>query len=241
MARVHGLGPYKKTGDEYHGPCPGCGGKDRHWLKPNAGPDGTGSSGCRHCTEARCYSITFAVRFCGVTEDEARAFYGLESYSRKTLTLEALSRQKKLPVDFLRSLGIREAEGKNAGNLKIPYYQADGTPARSQIRSYGGAQWWNKPDARPIIPYGLDRRGSSTWLIFNEGCSDSWTFWHHGFPSLGIPGSTMHGKLTIEHLEGVDRVYLFKENDDKDDGTGGGKTFKRNILKRLHEIGYKQL
>ena len=51
----------------------------------------------------------------------------------------------------------------------------------------------------------------------------------------------MHGKLTIEHLEGVDRVYLFKEDDDKDDGTGGGKTFKRNILKRLHEIGYKQL
>ena len=77
LARAHGRGPYKKKGAEYHGECPNCGGKDRHWLTPTSGIGGTGFSACRQCEEANCNALDFGVRFCGLSREEARIELGL--------------------------------------------------------------------------------------------------------------------------------------------------------------------
>ena len=143
-------------------------------------------------------------------------------------TLEELSRQRRLPVDFLRSLDIMES----GRYIRIPYRQTDGTEARPQLRARDGEQKWADPKGLPIVPYGLDRLDTDEVCLV-EGASDCWTLWHAGCPALGIPGANMHRKLEAEHIRGLSRIHLVREADD------GGKTFERNIRTRLNTLGFR--
>lgn len=232
LARAHGLGPYKKTGDEYHGECPNCGGKDRHWLTPDGGDDGTGLSGCRHCVEANCRSIEFGVRFCQRPRDEVISFLGLEGTEpNQRFTVEAYSRKTGIPLWVLEERNIRP-EGNN---LLFPYYYRDGTEARPQMRARSGKQWWRKGDKREIITYGLDALNGAEELILNEGVSDWLTLTYTKFSALGVPGASMCGKVKAADLNGVRRVFIVKEADQ----SGGGDVFERNAKKRLVELGFR--
>ena len=145
-----------------------------------------------------------------------------------SFTLEELSHQRRLPVDFLRSLGLTSS-GTFIG---VPYRQADGTEARPQLRARDGMQRWGKSDGLPIVPYGLDRL-DSVEVALVEGASDCWTLWHAGLPAIGIPGASMHRKLAAEHIRGLSRIHIVREADD------GGKTFETNIRARLSELGFR--
>jgi putative DNA primase/helicase len=122
-----------------------------------------------------------------------------------TITIDALARDKKLPPEFLRSLGLRDiAEG-----VAIPYYLQDGSLApRQRTRtalSAGEGSRWNK-GAGPLVPYGLqklpDARAVES-LVMVEGESDSWTCWFHEIPCLGFPGATTTGCLQAGHVAGI--------------------------------------
>ena len=72
------------------------------------------------------------------------------------LTVEELARVKKLPLDFLHSLGLEN----QSNGVRIPYKLEDGTPAnRHRIRRTleHGDHWcyWTKGRPEEIVPYGL--------------------------------------------------------------------------------------
>ncbi|MEK7206171.1 MAG: hypothetical protein AAB254_11765, partial [candidate division NC10 bacterium] len=53
-----------------------------------------------------------------------------------------------------------------------------------------------------------------------------------GIPALGMPGADMTGKLSLEHLPGIDRLFVVREPD------RGGETFVAGVMRRLKEIGW---
>ena len=71
-----------------------------------------------------------------------------------------------------------------------------------------------------------------SYLILVEGESDCWSLWYHGFPALGIPGSSNVKCLAAEHVLGFDRIVIVSEPDI------AGQKFPLAIAARLREIGY---
>ncbi|AEG14986.1 phage/plasmid primase, P4 family [Desulfofundulus kuznetsovii DSM 6115] len=145
------------------------------------------------------------------------------------ITIESLAADKRLPVDFLRSLGVVQ----DSRFVKITYLLEDGSPAprqriRTALRAKDGSKW-AKGDGKPV-PYGLWRLAEAReagYLVLVEGESDCWTLWYHGFPALGIPGADMTEKLKLEHVKDIPRLYVVREPDK------GGDTFAAGIAKRL--------
>lgn len=153
---------------------------------------------------------------------------------RRAITVADLARDKRLPEQFLRSLGLRDRED----GVIIPYRLFDGRLAprqrlRTSMKANDGSLWLfgkGKP-----VPYGLDRveearRGG--FIVFVEGESDCWTLWYHGLPALGIPGADMTSKLEASHLEGIPLLFVVREPGN------GGETFTRGMAKRLRRFGW---
>src|SRR4029077_18376981 len=120
---------------------------------------------------------------------------------RRLITVADLAREKNIPEDFLRGLGLENCES----GVLVPYRCADQTLAprqriRSAIKAKEGRHWLPR-NGRPI-PYGLDRlaeRQQSGFLIIPEGESDCWTLWRPGFPGLGLSCARMTDLLEPEY------------------------------------------
>ena len=148
--------------------------------------------------------------------------------------VEGLASLKKLPVSFLRGLGVHDIPG---GGVSIPYRDLDGSDLF--VRERGTPACNGKPFDQAagvkLQPGGLDRLDSARragWLILVEGESDCWALWEQGVPALGIPGSNSFRVLTAEHLDGLHTVYVSQESDQ------AGKTFSEKVPAHLQELGY---
>ncbi|HYU77067.1 MAG TPA: hypothetical protein VEL31_30730, partial [Ktedonobacteraceae bacterium] len=155
--------------------------------------------------------------------------------TRHILSLLDLAQAKKLPWKFLCNLGIIE----ESRGLRIPYYTLDGAPApRYRIRTASIAKegsWWNKGPG-DITPYGLERLQEARqagFLVLVEGESDCWTLWYQHFPALGLPGAEMANKLQVEHLAGIERLYVVREPD------AAGTRFVEDIASLLTTWGWQ--
>ena len=153
------------------------------------------------------------------------------------LTLEMYAASKKLPLDFLRDLGV----GENAGtdwvpkHVTIPYYDSDGAcVAVRQRRNPNNKQRfaWNK-GGTPIV-YGawLDLNKTAKALILVEGESDAQSCWLHGLPALGIPGATNYQAAWTARYIGDRDVYIHVEPD------AGGQKFREKTMQALYDSGY---
>lgn len=153
------------------------------------------------------------------------------------LTLEMYAASKKLPLDFLRDLGVGENAGTDwvPGHVTIPYYDSDGAcVAVRQRRNPNNRQRfaWNKGGTP--IPYGawLDLNKDARALVLVEGESDAQSLWLHGIPALGVPGATNYrAEWTARYIGGRD-VYIHVEPDN------GGATFRAKVLQALFDSGY---
>jgi hypothetical protein len=182
-------------------------------------------------------AITRLAAMAGVSLNGAGSTAGNGNHSRSKhrITVEELAKDKKLPPEFLRSLGLKDT----AGGVDIPYHLPGGSLApRHQIR-YGlkanGGSCWDDNEG-PVVAYGLDRLAEAReagFLCLVEGTSDCWTLWHHKFPALGIPGASMTSKLEASHVAGISKLYIIREPDD------GGASFVHGFAGRLAEIGWK--
>lgn len=76
----------RKTGTEWAGPCPWCGGTDRFVVVTDGGQDGQGRYFCRQC-DAKGFASDFLEKFHHMTRQEAREALGLPS--GKTFTSAA--------------------------------------------------------------------------------------------------------------------------------------------------------
>jgi hypothetical protein len=151
----------------------------------------------------------------------------------ENITVAMLAKAKRLPVPFLKELGLRDV----ASGVEIPYYGPTGeeiaAKRRAALKAADGSYW---PRGLPLAAYGqwrLDAANKVGFLLLVEGESDCWTLWHHGLPALGLPGSGTAKTLLREHVEGVEKIYVHHEPD------RGGEMFVAGVRGRLAELGFK--
>ena len=154
--------------------------------------------------------------------------------SRPAITVDDVARDKRLPADFLRDLGLKNI----ADGVLIPYRLMNGSSApRNRVRTALVAKEGSRWDTREgeIVPYGLwklSEAQTTCHLIVPEGESDAWTLWYHGFPALSIPGAQMVKCLQPEHVAKIRKLFVVREPD------AGGSAFISAVLARLTNIGW---
>ena len=147
-------------------------------------------------------------------------------------TVKDYCREKKLPEEFIRSLGIRD--GKTG--ITIPYKDEEGKVISNRQRYHKDSPTrfsWAR--GSKVSLYGLWQLGKARRagrVLLMEGESDCHTLWHHGIEeALGVPGATTFHGDWVELLRGLD-VYIHHEGD------GGGDTFVNKICKTLEEKNF---
>jgi len=143
------------------------------------------------------------------------------------LTLKRYAEAKKLPVGFLRGLGLADAAYYNPHAVSIPYYDEEETLKATRYRTaLEGPDRFKWKKGSKLILYGLNRLKDARAMgcvVLVEGESDAQTLWFHGIPALGIPGSSSWKDEWADHLNDVETVYVVREPD------GAGKAMVEKI------------
>ncbi len=146
-------------------------------------------------------------------------------------TLEGYAKAKRLPVEYLKKLGLRDAKYQGSQALRIPYYSPDGSETAVRFRlaleksGEGDLRFKWRGGSKTSL-YGLERLEEvrkARYVVLVEGESDAQTLWLHGIPALGIPGADTWKPQWADYLESVEKVYAVVEPD------GGGETLKRKL------------
>ncbi len=149
------------------------------------------------------------------------------------ITVSTLAEAKRLPVDFLKSLGIGDFKYKGRAAVRIPYYGENGQELAVRFRlSLTGANRfkWRKGD-RPL-PYGLNRQDTAKktgWVLIVEGESDYWTCLLYDIPALAAPGKGIWPPSWGSYIKGCE-VYVWQEPDAED--------FTLRVLKSAPDLRY---
>jgi len=169
------------------------------------------------------------------------------------LTLSDLAAAKKLPVDFLRHLGLTDCRFQGSNAVRIPYADESGNIVAIRFRvglSPSGPRFkWRRGDRATL--YGLVRLEQIQrlgWVLLVEGETDCWTAWFHNLPALGIPGKSIwREEWGKKHLSGLD-VFVWQEPDAQDLVLRIAKTLPRfrvirspagiKDLSEAHLLGY---
>jgi hypothetical protein len=161
--------------------------------------------------------------------------------------LKNYARAKALPVEFLKKLGLTDRKYQGREEVRIPYRTEAGQEGAVRFRvgleksEEGDDRFRWRTGSKPTL-YGLwrlKRISKAGWVVLVEGESDTQTLWYYGFPALGIPGVETWKEAWVEHLEGIEKIYVVIEPDE------GGATLKdklstSGIHDRLHvlELGW---
>ncbi|MBC7234246.1 MAG: hypothetical protein H5T69_00270 [Chloroflexi bacterium] len=165
-----------------------------------------------------------------------------EGIQTHTLSLDDYARAKRLPADFLRTIGVDELVYNGASRVVIPYYDRDGQEVARRYRfSLVGKRrfaWARGSRAHPYGLWRLDDAHAAGYVILVEGESDAQTLWHYGIPALGIPGASTWRADWAEYLRNATpgatptatpAVYVWQEPDQ------GGKAFVQKVGQTLPE------
>lgn len=154
----------------------------------------------------------------GLDPSSFRKKAGKKKPKTKGLTLVELSEAKKLPIEFLRNLGLREKLNQGIPEVWFPYFDEHqnlvAVRRRLALSGSGNDKFrWRKGDE--LIPYGLWKLGeihSCGWVLLLEGESDLATARFYKLPSISIPGKSTWKPEWARYFEGL-RVYLWMEPD----------------------------
>lgn len=219
----------KRSGDSGHQWMAICPAHDdnQQSLAIGAGSDGKVLLkcyvGCSFASIVRSLNLEMTDLF---PEDDAR--------KPERVTVGRLAFDKRLPSEFLRNeCGLADDDGK----VTIPYYGEDkkriATKDRKALSAKDGSFW---PRGMALAAYGLWRLADARaagFVVIVEGESDCWTLWLHGVPAIGIPGASATKIVTLAILEGVSKLYVWREPD------AGGKEFAAGIARQLDVLAYK--
>jgi P4 family phage/plasmid primase-like protien len=151
------------------------------------------------------------------------------------LTLQEYTSTKRLPIDELQRIGVRQSSyGQVKAAIRTPYFRLNGEPSvRFRVNLNGDKNkrhYWRRGDKACL--YGEWYLGSPGFLavgyiVIVEGESDCQTCWFNGgFPALGLPGA---GQWNEERdaplLAGVHTVFAVVEPDE------GGKVLLSRITR----------
>ena len=133
-------------------------------------------------------------------------------------TLAKLAQAKKLSIQFLESLGLRDDPVRG---VRIPYYDRRNIHVLDRFRrlmnsSTQGVRFTQSKGSKTTL-YGLWRLDPAiTRVLLVEGESDCWTAWAHPIENLqvlGIPGSKGAKKEYAELLQGFEEIMVWDERD----------------------------
>ena len=136
--------------------------------------------------------------------------------SQQGLTLQEYSDGKKIPLGFLRNLGLTDAKRAGSPIIRIPYLDETGTETAIRFRlSLDGPSKFAWRTASRLSLYGIWRLAKgSDYVILVEGESDCHTLWHNDLPALGLPGAGQWKELRdADHLAGFKKIFLVVEPD----------------------------
>jgi hypothetical protein len=109
-------------------------------------------------------------------------------------TLAVYAEAKKIPVEFLRSVGLSEFKLNGIPVLRIPYFDASGAEVAVRFRiALEGKKRFVWRNGSKTCLYGLDRLTDAHiagYVMLVEGESDCHTLWQHQLSALGLPGNT---------------------------------------------------
>jgi hypothetical protein len=132
--------------------------------------------------------------------------------------LAEYAKAKKLPLAFLRSLGLSGITYLGSPAVRMPYLADDGTEAavRFRLTLTGDDRFRWKTGAKPCL-YGLWRiqtAHQAGYLIIVEGESDCHTLWYHDIPAVGLPGaSSWREDRDAPYLDDISTIYVIQEPD----------------------------
>ena len=153
--------------------------------------------------------------------------------NRVDATIENYARMKRLPIEFLKGLGLGTAKRQGRPSVRMPYYDVDGTERSVRFRvNLEGNDRFRWRARSKAIPYGLWRLAEASdhgYVHLVEGESDAQTLWLYREPALGLPGASTWKADYSRHLEGL-RVYLWQEPDK------GGTTLVESVGKTIPEL-----
>lgn len=168
--------------------------------------------------------------------------------STPSVTVKRLAAKKKIPMEFLESLGIKDYTSSKGTSVIIPYFNRDGSPLQSES---GGdlirLRVWDDEKKREIVKatkgskpqlYGMERlqyARASKVLLCVEGETDAITFWHSGFHAIGIPGAANH-KLAAnlrDDMDYLDTLFVIREPDQ------AGTRFADGVVTALGSCAHK--
>lgn len=159
-------------------------------------------------------------------------------------TLEQYAEAKKLPVEFLRGLGLSDLTYQNCPAVKISYPDEAGSEVAARFRiSLDGADRFRWRSGEKPCLYGLpllEKAREAGFVLLVEGESDCHTAWLHDVPALGVPGVHTWRNDWSEHLDGIGKVYVVEEPDQ-------GGEFLRGVLsdsplkERLYRVTLAEL
>jgi hypothetical protein len=159
-------------------------------------------------------------------------------------TLQAYAQAKRLPVEFLESLGLSEITYMRHPAVRMPYSDAAGNEltARFRVGLNGGVRVKAKAGSKLYL-YGLDRLAHARdagYVVLVEGESCTQTLWLHNYPAVGLPGAASWKEdRDAEQLDGIDAIYVVVELDRGGEAVlrwlAGSEIRDRVRLVRLHE------
>jgi hypothetical protein len=167
------------------------------------------------------------------------------------LTVAALAEAKKLPVEWLQEIGVKNEKGVwgvsilydfTLLNFRYRHRLKDHPDPRPEKngKMLKRFSWLSgtTPTAYGIwrLPADADRKR----LILVEGESDCWTLWFNDYIALGIPGVDHVGKLKAEHIEGFSEIIICQDDDKPDDPKKipAGEQFVRLMRGRLRALNF---
>ncbi|MBI2834444.1 MAG: hypothetical protein HYX76_08460 [Acidobacteria bacterium] len=142
-------------------------------------------------------------------------------------TLAAYAAAKRLPIDFLGTLGVCEISYLRAPAVRMPTFDEHGTEigACFRVALTGDRFRWRRGAKAGV--WGVDRleaARATDEIVIVEGASDFQTLTYHGIPAYGIPGaSSWLEARDAPRLAGLRRIYVVLEPD------SGGSTLLRTL------------
>src|SRR5215208_4716242 len=132
-------------------------------------------------------------------------------------TLENYAAYVGLPVEFLKSLGLKEYRHLGEPAVSMPYLDEYGEVllTRSRVSLTGKPKVKTRKGEKHRL-YGLwklqeAREAGYLWLL--EGESDTQTGWYYGEPCVGIPGANGWKPEWASELAGIERLYFVVEDE----------------------------
>nr|MDP9455936.1 hypothetical protein [Actinomycetota bacterium] len=133
-------------------------------------------------------------------------------------TLENYAAYVRLPVEFLKGLGLAQIHYGGEPAVRMPYPDGSGEEVlltRFRVSLTGKPKVKTKRGDKHRL-YGLEKleeARAAGYAFLVEGESDCQTLWFHGEPGVGIPGANGWKQEWASDLEGIGRLYFVVEDE----------------------------